>query len=252
MILECTECRTRYLVPDTAIGPAGRTVRCANCRHSWFQEPIFVDLVERADALRDAGHDTQAAPRAAAFAPVEPAPPASAPLTAPDLDGPDMEGQAAAEGFDPFAHRPPFRPRRNPARRYTIAAIAASLAMLSAVGIILYTGQPGIAAQLGLIRAEETPLKIVQYPIDRRALANGSEMLAVSGRITNPTSERQQVPDIRAELRDAQGRLVYSWMIEPNRRRLTPGGAVEFNSAKFDVPGNAKRLDLNFSSKPAG
>lgn len=225
MILECTECRTRYLVPDTAIGPDGRTVRCANCKHSWYQAPVALDLGTRQEIRRS---------------------------TDPVVAAPAPDVADNGEDFDAFAHRAPFRPRRNPARRYTMAALAAGVAMLVGVGAILYSGAPGIAGRLGLATATETPLRLEQYPIDRRDLPSGSELFAVSGRIINPSTTRQPVPDIRAELRDAQGRLVYSWTIAPQQRVLAPNGTLEFNSAKLDVPGNSKRLDFSFSGAPTG
>lgn len=48
MIISCPACRTRYVVPDTAIGIDGRTVRCAKCKHSWFQEGPELETPEPA------------------------------------------------------------------------------------------------------------------------------------------------------------------------------------------------------------
>jgi predicted Zn finger-like uncharacterized protein len=234
MILECPECRTRYLVPDTAIGVDGRTVRCASCKHSWFQEGAdMLDLVTRAaepaPATGSAFQDSAPAPEPESF---------------------HAEAPREPESYDAFAHQPPFRPRRNPARRWTIAAIAAGLVMLIAAAGVLYSGAPGLAFQFGLpMGAPETPLKIVSKPIDHHDLDNGSEIFAISGNVVNPTNTRQQVPDIRAELRDEQGRLVYSWTIRPDAMVLPPRGQVAFNSAKLDVPVNAKRLVLSFSGE---
>lgn len=52
MIIACPACNTRYAVPDSAIGNDGRTVRCAKCKHSWFQEATPLDLDTIAPAER--------------------------------------------------------------------------------------------------------------------------------------------------------------------------------------------------------
>lgn len=249
MILECSQCHSRYVVPDSAIGPAGRTVRCANCKHSWHQAGTALDLVARAQSASAAA---AIAPPPAAPSPAAPSPPPPASPAAPAPSASDATSATSGADYDAFAHHAPFRPRRNPARRWTMAAAAAGIAMLAATGAILYSGAPGIASRLGLsIGARETPLLLSHNPIERRDLASGSELFAISGKVVNPTDTRQPVPDIRAELRDAQGRIVYGWTIRPEAMVLPAHATVEFNSAKLDVPVNSKDLYLSFSGETA-
>jgi predicted Zn finger-like uncharacterized protein len=240
MILECSQCRTRYLVPDSAIGE-GRTVRCASCKHSWFQAPEIPDLATRAAEIPPAP-----APRQQVRPPAEAAPPRV-------YDDASIAPPADPE-YDPFAPQPPFKPRRNPARRWTAAAIIAGVSMLLGTAAILYSGAPGIAAQLGLgIGGEvETPLLFTDKAVERRTMPNGSELFMVSGKVVNPTGNKQSVPDIRVELTDAHDRLVYSWRITPQVRSLGAKGAIEFNGAKVDVPANAKVVQLSFANEIGG
>ena len=245
MILECSECHARYLVPDSAIGPAGRTVRCANCRHSWFQTPAIADLGvigTPASAPAPVPAPTEAAPVDEAVARPEPVP--EPPIVYPPAD----------QDYDAYANDPDFRPRRNPAKRWTIAAVTAGVAMLAGAGVLLYSDVPSLATQLGLpIGDRETPLKFVNLKKpDRREMPSGSELFAIGGQINNPTDRRQPVPDIRAELRDAQDRLVYSWTIKPDQGTIAPGGTIGFDSAAVDVPPSSRRVNLSFASIPAG
>jgi hypothetical protein len=81
---------------------------------------------------------------------------------------------------------------------------------------------------------------------ERRETASGNELLAVTGKVVNPTDQPQTVRDIRAELRDTQGRTVYSWTITRPVPMLAPGASAEFDSAAVDIPRGAKNLHLSF------
>ncbi len=168
---------------------------------------------------------------------VAPLPPVVAPPAPPAED---------SEAYDAFAHEPPFKPRRNPARMMTMLAIAAAIIMLAAVAAISLLGVPTIGA--GEAKAM-TPLKLeVTRTPERRTMESGNELLAVSGRVFNPTDRVQRVPQIRAELRDAQGRIVYGWAISAPKAELRPNESATFNSAEVDVPRVAQRLSLKFVS----
>lgn len=229
MILSCPSCQTRYVVPDSAIGPTGRKVRCAGCRHSWFQEPPPLDL----------GGPAQPA--------IAPAPPPAPQPQSDDAPAPWPEAVAPAEPAYAYEEEAYTRPRRNPARRWTIAAIILAVLMTGAVIAIQYFGLPQIGEKIGIPVQSGDALGL-SGNAERRQLASGNELLEVRGEIVNRTDQVQRVPQIRAELRDAQNRVVYSWSIAPPVRELQAGGTVPFVSANVDVPRGGQRLSLAFAS----
>src|SRR6187402_3786907 len=90
MIISCPACSTRYVVPDSAVGPEGRTVRCAKCRHSWFQEPAELVLPEPAGPAEAAPAPPPTAQppvrREVAQPPVPPPPPSDEEAAAPSIE----------------------------------------------------------------------------------------------------------------------------------------------------------------------
>lgn len=275
MIIACPACSTRYVVPDTAIGVDGRTVRCARCRHSWFQNGP--DLPEReVAALAPAAPEAVSGPDSPELP--EQATPAAAPT--PERTEPGLPfGRTAEAGFaadpaepptppplpsqsrrtfapveqavdhSPFDHQPPFRPRRNPARLWTIAAVTFALTIAALAGAAWYFGVPqwvpGVNQTFG-----SGPADLVRsFPRekqDRRQLPNGTEYFGLSGTVTNTGKEVRALPEILIVLRDSQDKVVKTWPVPPPQAELAPGESVTINAAVTDVPKSAKVAEIGW------
>lgn len=273
MIIACPACATRYVVPDSAIGVDGRTVRCAKCRHSWFQDgPELAEAPATPAAAAQAVQAT-AAPVPAAPVPAPPPPPAEArPVVAPPPPAPPpspisqptlveeprpprvySDDDHRLSDFDDapssFDHSPPFRPRRNPLKLYTIAASVFALVAFAAIGAVAWYGLPDWAPLARQTFAEAQPDLVLEFPPnrqDRRTLPNGTEFFGASGKVTNVGKERRSLPPIRIILRDAHNRIVYSWDVIPPKRQLAPGESATINEAVTDVPRSAKVAEIGW------
>ena len=301
MIIACPACATRYVVPDSAIGVDGRTVRCAKCRHSWFQDgqpaervidaappqspppappppppsppepavaepdptevaPAQAPLQERETAFAPQGlvQEPERVPAEAEPAPADEAEPAPPPAySPPEPEVPAYAAPAHDNAVDvvyeqspsSFEYEPPFRPRRNPAKLWTAAAVAFALLAAAVIGAVSWWGIPDWVPIARPTFGAAQPDLVLEFPPerqDRRTLPNGTEFFGASGTVTNVGQETRDLPPILIVLRDARERIVYTWEVRAPKPALAPGESVTINEAVTDVPKSAKVAEIGW------
>jgi predicted Zn finger-like uncharacterized protein len=153
---------------------------------------------------------------------------------------------AEQDDFSPFARRTQYA---EPERKSRAVPLLLALLLLAALAAALwFLAPPAWKEKLGLAGVGETPLQLMMTHSDRQRLASGNELLAVSGRVINPTQKSQSVPPITAELRSPGGKVVHSWTISPPARVLAPGASATFNSAEVNVPPGGEELTITLGS----
>ena len=205
-------------------------------------------MVEQADPQAEYASADPVEPAAEEMveeAPAEPAP-------APEYQQPVMAEERAVpaqdpvdDDFQPFRYEPEDEPRR---RSPLLSILLVALLIAALAAAFWFLAPPEWRQRVGIAGAGETPLQLMMTHSDRQKLASGNELLAVSGRVINPTDESQNVPPIRAELRSAKGELVYSWTIAPPARTLPAGASATFNSAEVNVPAGGDELTITLGS----
>ncbi len=153
------------------------------------------------------------------------------------------------ESRSSFDHEPLLKPRRNPARMWTIAAALFAVVALGAIGATAWYGLPDWVPFSRQTFAEEQPGLVLEFPKkrqERRKLPNGTEYFGASGTITNVGRTARSVPTILIVLRDARERKVFEWEVAPPKRVLAPGESVTVNEAVTDIPAAAKYAEFGW------
>jgi len=218
MILTCPSCSSRYAVDSQALGASGRTVRCANCQHTWFQEPP-------ADAPR----------------PVDLTPPPSLA----DYDRP----------MPPGSNLPSFPPAKKKRGGSLIWLLLIVIIFGGLAGALLARNEIiklwPMAAQLyelvGLkvhVAGDGLDLRNVN-PVRR----DDTGTLAVQGSVVNVVAEPRQVPKLKVTVTSAQGQILKEWTFASGATVLMPGESHDFHQDLPDMPRGGAQLAVTFSER---
>ena len=260
MRVTCPECESKFKVPDKALGETGRKLRCGQCGHQWFQEPV-----------RKAA-EPQAKAKAKPKAKTEPAEdPDDTFAEAPGDDGEDREDGFAA---DLRAHRddddldpPPlggmsrFRGRRaseRPRRQLPIpllvlaaAAVAIPVILLAARGALVeaWPASALLYDSVGLHVPVPGEGLVLQNVYVQRQQEGSVPLLVVAGEIRNPTDRFRSLPALRGTVLDEQGNALQSWLFAAETPQLLPGDTGRFQSELAAPPGSASRVNVTFTNE---
>jgi predicted Zn finger-like uncharacterized protein len=219
MILSCSSCQARYLVPASHFAMGPRMVRCARCSHMWMAglppEPAAA-LAEQLSALLP--------PPAEPMPPLPPA--ANLPVVRKGVPFWQRDWALAGAVVVLAAFMLIFAiDRKDIAERWP-----ATEKLYDGVGLHVYHVGEGLS--LRQVRSE------MQF--------EGETQLAVEGQVHNDTDKPQSIPPVLAAAIGPDGKIMQSWQIDAPAATVAPGGSVAFTSSIHAPQGTVTEINLHF------
>lgn len=271
MKLTCPECTTQFLISPEAIGTNGRTVRCSQCAVTWFvaAEPDIMELrddletnsIEAIVSADDAHSSTDTVDSG------ELAHEMSAPRENRDFESSAPEKNHATQ--DEGTPIPPsltlhteFREKadKKKARRNLfgvsmIWGVTFSIFAISVLAGYVLRAQivekfPGTLAIYKSIGINIPTAGLEFYAVEWRYVQNeGEQVFFIDGKIKNIDVKPRNVSLIKLSLKNANGEVLTSWVVEPALQILQPGKSIEFATQYPNPPIEAVSLVTGFADE---
>jgi predicted Zn finger-like uncharacterized protein len=278
MQIACPNCATSYQVETSALGPAGRLVRCVRCRYVWFARDPEA-LASIAQAHRSDVQALAASIAAAAYgdqpsgAPPDTLPPRAAedpyPLPEEPLEVTDAPSLAptdpdAALATDPApAPSPKISASRRAGRRvgHAFGWLLPGLPMAILALLALDAALIGWRADVVRVAPQTASLyAAIGLPVNLRGLTfadvttatethDGVPVLVVEGTIVSASPRIVEVPRLRFSVRNRSGQEVYAWTAVPTRGVLGSGESLSFRSRLASPPPDAREVLVRFFNR---
>jgi predicted Zn finger-like uncharacterized protein len=281
MLIVCPSCAMSYEIGAAALGAAGRSVRCAQCKETWFAAPeaalaavpAVLPPVSGAEPFREEVPTNFRVERMAppdsdiVAAATQTIPPAEAPSIAPDhvidiAEPPAIEAEAEpATSIESVAAR---RARRRQAERRNRPSllrrlvgaptlIVASLVALAALVQFRDKVVRHVPQTASLFAAVGMPVNlrglVFESVTSSTEMSDGLPVLIIEGTIANVTTRTLDVPRLRFALRNAAGHEVYAWTAQPPKPTVGSGNGIAFRTRLASPPPDGRDVIVRFFNR---
>lgn len=229
MIISCPSCDAQYLLPDDAIGPKGRRVKCTSCAYTWLQH-------------------------------AEDAHEAHLPVTDEDTAAAEREEEERRKRRQALvgAAKPVFDAPQPQASMVQVVgsglmwgAGAFLVLFLCAIGLkntIVAAWQPSALIFETIGMPADVPGKGLEFKdinVITTATAKEGGTMGVKGSVANTTKAGIFLPNLRIRLEGPSGWLK-DWDIGLGGKYLPSGKSISFEYTLEDAPANGKNVTLIF------
>jgi len=267
MLIVCPTCATTYHIGPAALG-AGRNVRCASCKETWFAQPEPV-LEELVAASASAGTTEGFSPPQTGDV-LPPAPdnpftvadaPPLVPHDAPDADSTPKFDPGVPEKTETVMPKPARQIRADRKERRSLLRRLFSLPVLIVAMLAILLGALNWRAAVVRHFPQTASLyAAIGLPVNLRGLffqdvksrsesENGVSVLVIEGTIVNLTTRTLDVPRLRFALRNASGHEVYAWSAQPAKPTLGSGNGLPFRARLASPPSDGRDVIVRFLNR---